>query len=159
MMGPRFFLEYQNSAIRPSPSNVAPKMADLTRFLLAVLVLGSTAACETTRGENSATESAATEAAAAESEVAESEVAESAAAESSIEEELPPGVEQLLPRGRIAAVFEPEFVSAGEAEIADDAWVLGVVVNGSARAYSLNLLNKHEIVNDKIGNSAFAAVW
>jgi len=154
MMGPRFFLEYQNSAIRPSPSNVAPKMADLTKLLLAALVLGFTAACETTRGENSATESAATESAAAES-----EVAESAAAESSIEEELPPGVEQLLPRGRIAAVFEPEFVSAGEAEIADDAWVLGVVVNGSARAYSLNLLNKHEIVNDKIGNSAFAAVW
>jgi carotenoid cleavage dioxygenase-like enzyme len=73
-------------------------------------------------------------------------------------EELPPGVEQILPRGRIAAVFEPRFVPAVEAEIADDAWVLGVVINGQARAYSLNLLNRHEAVNDQIGEQKFAAV-
>jgi hypothetical protein len=74
-------------------------------------------------------------------------------------EALPPGVEQLLPRGKIAAVFEPQFVSATEAEIPDDAWILGVVVDGAARAYSLNLLNRHEIVNDRVGEKAFAAVW
>ena len=75
------------------------------------------------------------------------------------DDEPPPGVEQLLPRGRIAAVFEPELVPAAEAEISDDAWVLGVVVEGQARAYSLNLLNTHEVVNDRIGEKAFAAVW
>ena len=74
-------------------------------------------------------------------------------------EVLPPGVEQLIPRGKIAAVFEPQFVSAAEAEIPDDAWILGVVVDGAARAYSLNLLNRHEIVNDRVGEKAFAAVW
>lgn len=74
-------------------------------------------------------------------------------------EDLPPGVEQILPRGRIAAVFEPRFVPAAEAEISDDAWVLGVVVDGQARAYSLNLLNRHEVVNDQIGEQKFAAVW
>lgn len=74
-------------------------------------------------------------------------------------EELPPGVEQILPRGRIAAVFEPRFVSAAEAEISDDAWILGVVIDGQARAYSLNLLNRHEVVNDRIGEQKFAAVW
>lgn len=71
----------------------------------------------------------------------------------------PPGVEQILPRGRIAAVFAPRFVPAAEAEIPGDAWVLGVVLDGRARAYSLNLLNHHEVVNDKIGDRAFAAVW
>lgn len=71
----------------------------------------------------------------------------------------PPGVEQLLPRGRIAAVFEPRFVPASEAEIDDDAWVLGVALDGQARAYSLNLLNAHEVVNDRIGERSFAAVW
>jgi hypothetical protein len=71
----------------------------------------------------------------------------------------PPGVEQLLPRGGIPAVFEPEFVAAEEAEIPEDAWVLGVVIDGQARAYSLNLLNRHEVVNDRIGEKAFAAVW
>ncbi len=74
-------------------------------------------------------------------------------------EELPPGVEQILPRGAIAAVVEPRFVTAGEAEIPDDAWVLGVTMGGEARAYSLNLLNEHEVVNDRIGDQPFAAVW
>jgi carotenoid cleavage dioxygenase-like enzyme len=74
-------------------------------------------------------------------------------------DEPPPGVEQLLPRGRIAAVFEPSFVPAAEAEIADGAWVLGVVIDGEARAYDLNLLNAHEVVNDRIGEKSFAAVW
>ena len=74
-------------------------------------------------------------------------------------DEPPPGVEQLLPRGKIAAVFEPRFAPAAEAEIADDAWVLGVELDGEARAYSLNLLNTHEVVNDSIGERSFAAVW
>ena len=67
--------------------------------------------------------------------------------------------EQLLPRGQIAAVTNPQYVSADEAEIADDSYVLGIVVAGKARAYSLNLLNNHEVVNDKIGDLPFAAVW
>ncbi len=74
-------------------------------------------------------------------------------------DELPPGVQQLLPRGAIAAITNPVFVTAEEAEITDDAWVLGVVIDGQARAYSLNLLNRHEVVNDRIGNLSFAAVW
>ena len=74
-------------------------------------------------------------------------------------EKLPPGVEQIIERGVIAPVLEPEFVSATEAKIADDAWVLGVVVEGQARAYSLNLLNRYEIVNDRVGERSFAAVW
>lgn len=74
-------------------------------------------------------------------------------------DELPPGVEQILPRGGIPAIFEPTFVTAEEAEIPDDAWILGVAVDGEARAYSLNLLNHHEVVNDKIGEQSFAAVW
>lgn len=74
-------------------------------------------------------------------------------------EEPPPGVQQILPRGGIPAVFNPRFVSAAEASIPDDAWVLGVVVEGTPKAYSLNLLNRHEVVNDRSGNTDFAAVW
>ena len=79
--------------------------------------------------------------------------------ESIASDELPPGVEQILPRGGIPAVFDPEFVPAVQAKINDDAWVLGVEIDGQAHAYSLNLLNRHEIVNDRIGETAFAAVW
>ena len=74
-------------------------------------------------------------------------------------EEPPAGVVQILERGRIAAIFDPQFVTAEEAEIAEDAWVLGVVIDDQARAYSLNLLNSHEVINDRIGETSFAAVW
>ena len=74
-------------------------------------------------------------------------------------DELPEGVEQILERGKIAAIFNPEFVTAEEAEIADEAWILGVEIEGQSRAYSLNLLNRHEVVNDQIGDKTFAAVW
>lgn len=75
------------------------------------------------------------------------------------EAELPDDFKQILPRGAIAAISNPEFVTADDAEIADDSWVLGVVIDGQPRAYSLNLLNHHEVVNDNIGNTPFAAVW
>lgn len=80
-------------------------------------------------------------------------------AETAAAEEPPPGVVQLLPRGQIAAILEPRFVAAAEAELPDDAWILGVAVDGLAKAYSLNLLNRHEVVNDQIGETAYAAVW
>ena len=74
-------------------------------------------------------------------------------------EQLPKGYRQVVPRGVIASIDKPRFVPAREARIQDDAWVLGVVVGGEARAYSLNLLNRHEIVNDRAAGVAFAAVW
>ncbi len=67
--------------------------------------------------------------------------------------------EQLLPRGRIAAITQPVFVAANKAKIDDESWILGVFVDGVARAYSLSLLNSHEVVNDRIGDHQFAAVW
>ena len=73
--------------------------------------------------------------------------------------DLPPEFEQIIPRGRIASVDEPTFVSADEAELSDDAWILGIATGGQAKAYSLNLLNHHEIVNDRFGEVPLAAVW
>ncbi len=75
------------------------------------------------------------------------------------EDTLPDDFEQIIPRGRIAAVNDPKYVSAAEAKIEDNSFVLGLVIDGQARAYSLNLLNAHEVVNDEIGDTKFAAVW
>ncbi|NKB88320.1 MAG: DUF3179 domain-containing protein [Acidobacteria bacterium] len=74
-------------------------------------------------------------------------------------QEQPEGFNQLLARGTIASVDAPTYVAAADAELPDDAWVLGAVIEGQALAYSVNLLNAHEVVNDKIGDTAFAAVW
>lgn len=75
------------------------------------------------------------------------------------DDEPPPGVEQILPRGDIPAIFSPQFVPAKEADIPHDAWVLGIAADGEAKAYSLNLLNQHEVVNDRLGDQPVAAVW
>ena len=75
------------------------------------------------------------------------------------EVELFDNFKQLLLRGQIPAIFEPEYVPATEADIDDDSWVFGIVIENQPRAYSLNLLNHHEVVNDNIGESNFAVVW
>jgi len=75
------------------------------------------------------------------------------------QQDVPEGYVQIIPRGGIPAIDAPDYVPAAEAQIRDDAWVLGVVIDGQARAYSLELLNSHEIVNDSIGDTDFAAVW
>lgn len=74
-------------------------------------------------------------------------------------EQVPKGYRQIVPRGGIPSIDTPRFVAAARARIPDQAWVLGVMVAGQARAYSLNLLDRHEIVNDRAGDTTFAAVW
>jgi hypothetical protein len=70
-------------------------------------------------------------------------------------------VYQVLPAGQIPAITEPTYVSGEEADaqMLDHEPVLGVVISGKSRAYSLWQLDAHEIVNDRMGGSAFAATW
>ncbi|MBI1903723.1 MAG: DUF3179 domain-containing protein [Planctomycetes bacterium] len=46
-------------------------------------------------------------------------------------------------------------------QVHDNELVLGVVVNGEARAYPINMLTgpMREIINDKLGGRAIAATW
>jgi hypothetical protein len=68
-------------------------------------------------------------------------------------------IKYVLPSDAIPAIKNPEFVSADEAGLDDSEPVVGVTINGENRAYSVYLLNHHEIVNDKIGDNAFAVTW
>ena len=72
---------------------------------------------------------------------------------------LPAGYEQLVDRGVIPAIVDPIFIRPEQATIDDDAYVLGTVIEGRPRAFSLNLLNAYEIVNGTIGDTPYAAVW
>ena len=57
-----------------------------------------------------------------------------------------------VPRDGIPAMSNPIAVSPAKAHyLADADQVLGVVVNGEARAYPHNLGWKHEIINDRLG--------
>ncbi len=70
-----------------------------------------------------------------------------------------PKIYNILPKDAIRAVLKPEFVSVEEAQVADDAAMIGVVFNGEAHAYSAILLNSHEVVNDKVGGVDVATTW
>ena len=57
------------------------------------------------------------------------------------------------PRDGIPALTDPEFISIGKADwMNDKSRVLGIYINGIAKAYPLEIMNWHEIVNDTIGN-------
>jgi len=70
-------------------------------------------------------------------------------------------VYQVLPFGAIPAIDKPKFVSGEKADrqMRPEEPVLGVVVEGEAKAYSLWQLDEHEIVNDEIAGTAIAATW
>lgn len=64
----------------------------------------------------------------------------------------------LLPPDAIPAIDDPEFVAAGKVRfLQDDEPILGVVHDGVAKAYSLWHLDRHEIVNDRLGDTPIAA--
>jgi len=60
----------------------------------------------------------------------------------------------------IPALTNPQFISANQADFLDDKDpVVGISINGRARAYPLQILNWHEIVNDQISNIPIAVTW
>ena len=67
----------------------------------------------------------------------------------------------ILPRDAILAIFDPQFVSASEADefMGEFELVLGLTINGDKRAYSLPFLDSHEIVNDVVGGKPVAVTW
>ena len=68
-------------------------------------------------------------------------------------------IQTLLPFDAIPAIRNPRFVTANEAKLGDDAPVIGVNFNGEQHAYSIYLLNVHEIVNDAVGGIKIATTW
>lgn len=61
------------------------------------------------------------------------------------------------------AIVDPEVLSADEVvhQVEDDELVLGVVLDGTARAYPINMLTgpSREIINDTLAGHAIAATW
>ena len=67
----------------------------------------------------------------------------------------------LLPKDAIPAIFDPQFLTAQEADewYDPDELVLGVEIDGDARAYSIPFLSGREIVNDEVGGRKIAVTW
>ncbi len=74
-------------------------------------------------------------------------------------EETPRGFRQLLARDRIAPIYDPTFVPASAAEWPDDALVIGVEIDGEARAYPVSHLTSREMVIDRIAGIPVLVTW
>ena len=68
-------------------------------------------------------------------------------------------IRTLLPFDAIPAITDPQFVSANAAQLDANAPVIGVTFNDESHAYSVYLLNGHEIVNDVVGGLEIATTW
>ena len=70
-------------------------------------------------------------------------------------------VYRVLPPGTIPAIDEPRFVRGPKAngQMSPGEPVFGLILGDEKRAYSLWQLDQHEVVNDRIGETAFAATW
>ena len=68
-------------------------------------------------------------------------------------------IRTLLAYDAIPAITDPQFVPASAAKLDADAPVIGVTLNDESHAYSLYLLNGHEIVNDVVGGMNIATTW
>jgi hypothetical protein len=64
------------------------------------------------------------------------------------------------PKDGIPALMNPKYVSARKASfLRKDDKVIGVVLNGEARAYPLRIMSWHELVNDKVGDLSILVSW
>jgi|SRR6516225_2298317 len=64
-------------------------------------------------------------------------------------------------RDAVTALDHPKFVSSKEADrfLRSKDRILGVTVNGAAKAYPIKILNWHETVNDEIGGRPITVTW
>ena len=66
---------------------------------------------------------------------------------------------QLLGRDDIRPIYKPEFVLAADAGYADGELVMGVEIDGRAKAYPVGLLNEREMVNDELAGIPILVTW
>ena len=72
---------------------------------------------------------------------------------------VPEGFRQVLPRDAIFPVYNPTFRTPEDTEWPDDALIVGVELDGEAKAYPVSFLNRREMVNDWIAGSPVLVTW
>ena len=67
----------------------------------------------------------------------------------------------VLSKDGIRAIKSPTFETVSESieEMRDNEQVIGVSINGDHRAYPINMLSVHEIVDDVVGGVPVAVTW
>ena len=64
------------------------------------------------------------------------------------------------PKDGIPAILNPEFIPPGKAGFLENSDpVIGIKIGAEARAYPIKILNWHEAVNDKIGDTPIVVTF
>ncbi len=66
---------------------------------------------------------------------------------------------RVLGRDMIFPIYHPRFVPAEEATVKADELVLGIEINGRAKAYPITILASREMVNDELSGVPILATW
>lgn len=74
-------------------------------------------------------------------------------------EPTPDGFRQLLRRDDIEPIYHPTFVTPEEIDWEPETLVVGVALAGEAKAYPVNFLNIHEMINDRVGGMPILVSW
>ena len=65
----------------------------------------------------------------------------------------------LLPYDGIRPIYEPDFVEAPDSPLDDDELVMGVAIQGEAKAYPVSVLRFREMVDDELGGLPILVTW
>lgn len=68
-------------------------------------------------------------------------------------------IRPLLVRDAIYPIYEPQFDPADAVDLDPDGLVMGLEINGDARAYPINILRRREIVDDTVGGTPVLVSW
>ncbi len=74
-------------------------------------------------------------------------------------EPLPPGFRQVLGRDAIVPIYDPEFVAAGGVDWSPTTLVIGLEIDGEAKAYPVSHLNRREMVVDSLAGIPVLVTW
>ena len=66
---------------------------------------------------------------------------------------------QVLEIDEIEPIYDPVFKTAGRTRLGDEQLVMGVAINGEAKAYPVSLLHVREMVNDEVGGTPVLVTW
>jgi hypothetical protein len=66
---------------------------------------------------------------------------------------------QLIPPDGIRPVYDPKFLPAKEVEMQENELVMGIAIDGQAKAYPVTVLRSREMVNDELAGIPILVTW
>ena len=70
-----------------------------------------------------------------------------------------PPINFLLQFDSILPIYEPEFVGAEDAPLQEEELVIGLSIDGAAKAYPITVLRFREMVNDELAGTPILVSW